>query len=74
MAGREKGCDYNIDSVRSPIKPALNSAATNVESLHTLNVEVAAGLVKGEYEMARDKRVAQIQAMFRPVEEAARAL
>lgn len=74
MAGREKGCDYNIDSVRSPIKPTLNSVATNVESLHTLNVEVVAGLVKGEYEMARDKRVAQIQAMFRPVEEAARAL
>lgn len=74
MAGREKGCDYSIDSVRSPIKPALNSVATNVESLHTLNVEVVAGLVKGEYEMARDKRVAEIQAMFRPVEEAARAL
>lgn len=74
MVGREKGCDYSIDSVRSPIKHALNSVATNVESLHTLNVEVVAGLVKGEYEMARDKRVAEIQAMFRPVEEAARAL
>ena len=73
MAGREDLCDYSMDSVRLPKKPALTSAAS-VESGHTSDVEIAGGLVKGEYEMARDKRVAEIQEMFKSVQEATKAL
>ena len=74
MAGREELCDYSMDSVRSPIKPALTSAARSVESVHTSDEEAAGIQLKGEYELARDKRVAEIQQMFKPVQEAARAL
>ena len=59
MAGREELCDYSMDSVRSPIKPALTSAARSVESVHTSDEEVAGIQLKGEYELARDKRVAE---------------
>ena len=74
MAGRKDGCDYSTDSVRSPTKPVLSSAARGVESVHTSYVKGACDVEKGEYERARDKRVAEIQEMFKPVQEAARAL
>lgn len=63
-----------MDYVRSPLKVSLNSVAKNSESVHTLNVDGVDSPVKGECELARDKRVAEIQEMFRPVQEAARAL
>lgn len=74
MAGRKDGEAYSTDSVRSPVKHDLNSAARVGYSVHTSDVEVLGDVEKGEYEMARDKRVAEIQAMFKPVQEAARAL
>ena len=63
-----------MDPVRSPIKPTATSGERIVESVHTSDEEVGGDPVKGEYEMARDKRVAEIQEMFKPVQEAARAL
>jgi hypothetical protein len=63
-----------MDYVRSPLKVSLNNVAKNSESVHTLNVDGVDNPVMGEYELARDKRVAKIQEMFRPVQEAARAL
>jgi hypothetical protein len=75
MSGREEPCDYSMDSVRSPVKPAVCSHAQNAGSVHTSDVEVADGLVeKTEYEIARDVRVAKIQEMMKPVQEAAKAL
>ena len=74
MVGQTTHCDKSVDSIRSPLKQSLNSASKNDKSIHTLNVCGDDDSVKGEYEMARDKRVAEIQKMFRPVHEATRAL
>jgi hypothetical protein len=75
MTGREEPCDYSMDSVRSPLKPAFCSYAKKVGSEHTSDVEVPEGsMEKTEYEIARDVRVAKIQEMMKPVREAARAL
>ena len=75
MSGREEPCDYSMDSVRSPSKPGICSYAKILGSVHTSDVEVAAVVVeKTEYEIARDVRVAKIQEMLKPAQEAAKAL
>lgn len=74
MAGRTELPDNSMDSVRSPLKSAQQNYAKNDESIHTSNVDGGDDPVKGEYEMARDKRVAALQEMFKPVQEAANAL
>lgn len=74
MAGKRDLIDYSTDYVRSPIKRIRTSAARAVESVHTSDDEFVGDTVKGEYELAREKRVAEIQQMFKPVQEAAKAL
>lgn len=74
IAGRAYLCDYSMDSEQSPLKLALNSAAKNTESVHTLNVDGSHGPMKGEYEMAHNKCVAEIHEMFKPVQETTKAL
>lgn len=74
MAGRIDGGDNSCDSVRSPTKPVRTSGARGVVREHTSEEEGADDGVKGEYEIARNKRVAELQERLKPVQEAARAL
>lgn len=44
------------------------------QSSHTCGVDAGEAAVKGDYELARDKRVAALQEMLKPVQTAATAL
>lgn len=66
--------DYSMYFVLLPLKTPLNGATKNNESIHTFGVDVRDGPLKGQYELARDKRVAEIHEMFKRVQEAAKAL
>lgn len=74
MAGGVDLSNYNSPFVHSPLKTPLNNVAQKGDSVHTFGVDVGDGPAKGSYELARDKRVAEIQQLFRPVHEAATAL
>ena len=74
MASTADGCEHSINSVQSPLKPPLSSAPKMGGSVHTLSVDGGDGPLKGDYELARDRRVAQLQEMLRPVQTAATAL
>ena len=66
--------DYSGDSVGSPIKTHVPHKLNISESVHT-SAEVAGDCQsKGSYETARDKRVAELREMFKPVQDAAIAL
>lgn len=60
MASKANFYDYNIDSIRSPLKTPLNSAAKNSESVHTIGIDVGDGPLKGLSKLALDKHVAEI--------------
>lgn len=60
MAGGADLSNYSMDSVHSPLKRPLNYAAQKGDSVHTFGVDVGDGPPKGSYELARDKRVAEI--------------
>lgn len=66
--------DYSGDSVRSPIKRQYTNTSNPDESTHTLAVDDDDCQSKGSYEMARDKRVAELEKMFMPVQQAADTL
>jgi hypothetical protein len=59
--------EQSLNSVQSPLKPRHNEAAKMGESSHTFGVDVQETALKGEYELARDKRVASLQQFLKPV-------
>ena len=63
---------HSMNSVQSPLKAPLSSAAKMGGSVHTLCVDEEND--KGDYELARDRRVAALQEILRPVQTAAAAL
>ena len=65
---------YSGDSVLSPLKTHVTNTSNPSESVHTLAVDDADCQSKGSYETARDKRVAELQKLFKPVQEAALTL
>ena len=50
--------EQSLTSVQSPLKPRQNEGAKKGDSGHTWGVDVGEASLKGEYEVARDKRVA----------------
>ena len=62
------------DSVRLPLKNYATKTSTLGESVHTSADDAGDCPSKGSYEEARDKRVAELKKMFKPVEEAAETL
>lgn len=62
------------DSIRSPLKSYATKTSNLEESEHTFAVEQDDCQSKGSYETARDKRVAELRKMFKPVAEAAETL
>ena len=74
MAGSADVREHSLNSMQSPLKPPLNSAAKKGESVHSFGVDVGDAPLKGDYELARDRRVAAIQEFLRPVQTAATIL
>ena len=66
--------DGSADSIRSPLRAPQLKTSNLGEDERTLAVDADDLQSKGSYEMARDKRVAQLKQMFRPVEESAETL
>ena len=66
--------DWSGDSIRSPLKTHAPKTSNLEESEHTFALDGDDCQSKGSYETARDKRVAKMRKMFRPVEEAAESL
>ena len=66
--------DHSLNSVQSPLKPRQNEEAQKGDGGHTFGVDVGEAAFKGEYERARDKRVAAMQEFLKPVQTAATAL
>lgn len=66
--------EHSLNSVQSPLKPKHNEAAKKGECSHTFGVDVGEAALKGEYELARDKRVAALQQFLKPVQTAATTL
>jgi hypothetical protein len=66
--------EHSLNSVQSPLKPRHNEGARMGQSSHTCGVEAGEDALKGEYERARDKRVAALQEMLKPVQTAATSL
>jgi hypothetical protein len=66
--------EHSLNSVQSPLKPKYKESAKKAECSHTEGVDVGEAALKGEYELARDKRVAAIQEFLKPVQTAATAL
>ena len=65
---------YSGDSILSPLKTHVTNTSNPGESVHTVAVDDVDCQSKGSYETACDKRVAELQKMFKPVQEAAEAL
>jgi hypothetical protein len=66
--------EHSLNSVQSPLKPRQNEGAQKGDRGHTSGVDVGEAALKGEYERARDKRVAALQEFLKPVQSAANAL
>ena len=65
---------HSLNSVQSPLKTYNTSAPTMGVSEHTLEVDEGDGELKGDYEQARDRRVAALKEFLRQVQTAATAL
>ena len=66
--------DYSGDSVGSPLKTPVTQKLYPSESVRTSADDVVDCQSKGSYETARDKRVAELRQMFKPLQEAANTL
>ena len=66
--------EHSLNSVQSPLKPRNNEGGKKGESSHTFGVDVDDAALKGDYELARDRRVAALQEFLKPVQTAATAL
>ena len=74
MEGETDVRETSYNSVQSPLKPRHNEGAKKGESGHTFVVDAGEAALKGDYEIARDKRVAAIAEFLKPVQTAATAL
>lgn len=74
MSGEGPMADSSGDSVRSLLKKHATKTSNQCDSVHTFPEDAADSQSKGSYETARDRRVAELKAMFKPVEEAAKTL
>ena len=74
MGGSGDVPEHSLNSVQSPLKPRNNEGANRGESSHTFGVVQADAALKGEYELARNRRVAALQEFLKPVQTAATAL
>lgn len=74
MSSEGAMAEYSGDSVRSPLKRHATKTSNPGESVHTSPVDVGDCQSKGSYEEARDRRVAELKKMFKPMEEAAETL
>lgn len=74
MEGEADVREHSYNSVQSPLKPLHNEGAKKGESSHTCRVDAGEAALKGDYELARDKRVAAIAEFLKPVQTAATAL
>lgn len=74
MAETTDDQQQSYNSVQSPLKPRHNEGGQKGEKAHTDSLDVGEAAFKGEYELARDKRVAALQEYLRPVQTAANAL
>lgn len=70
----DDGQQQSLNSVQSPLKIPHTTAPKLQGSEHTLCVDEGDEGVKGDYELARDRRVAALQEFLRPVQTAATAL
>ena len=66
--------DYSGDSVGSPLKTPVTNKLNPSESIHTCAEDAGDCQSKGSYETTRDKRVAELREMFKPMQEAAKSL
>ena len=66
--------EQSLNSVQSPLKPKHREVAKMGESSDTFGVDVHEDPLKGEYELARDKRIAALQQYLKPVHTAATEL
>ena len=66
--------DYSGDSVGSPIKTPVPHKLYPSDSVHTSPEVPSDCHSKGSYETARDKRVAELRQMFKPIQDAAKTL
>ena len=74
MGGSADPVEHSLNSVQSPLKPRNNEGTKRGESSHTCVVEGGEATLKGDYEIARDRRVAALQEYLKPVQNAATAL
>ena len=72
MGGSIDATEHILNTVQSPLKARNNEGAKKGES--TFAVEGGEAALKGEYELARDRRVAALQEYLKPVQAAATTL
>ena len=66
--------DYSMDSVRSPMKPPLTADETCQNARACLDKEDDGDPDRCSYEKQRDKRVAKMKEMLRPVQKTSKEL
>jgi hypothetical protein len=74
MEGETDVREHSLNSVQSFLKPRHNEGAKKGESSHTFGVNAGEAALKGDYELARDKRVPALQEFLKPVQTAITAL
>ena len=74
MGGSADVVEHSLNSVQSPLKPRHIEGEKKGDDTHTLEGDAGEAAHKGDYELARDKRVAAIAEFLKPVHNAARAL
>ena len=74
MEGDPDVREHSLNSVQSPLKPRHNEGANMGQNSHTCETDAREDTLKGDYERARDKRVAALQEMLKPVQTAATTL
>ena len=74
MGGSADAVEHSLNLVQSPLKPRNNEGAEIRDSSHTFGEEGGEAAAKGEYELARDRRVAALQEYLKPVQTATTTL
>jgi hypothetical protein len=74
MSGEGAMAHNSAVSIHSPLKIHVPKTSNQGDSVHTFESDAEECQSKGSYETARDKRVAELKEMFKPVQEAANTL
>lgn len=74
MSGACGMSECSANSIRSPLRKPKFITSNLGDSEHTLAVVADDCQSKGSYKTARDKRVAELRKLLRPVEEVAKTL